>query len=342
MNVRLRDIADKLGLSHTTVSRVLNNRPNTSVSAQTRERIIFTANEMGYSSNKISRALVTGSSNLIALWAYCIHKAYYISVIQSIRELVIPLGYQTLLVETRNDPSKKPEPWNYWWPVDAVLAFDSPLCVESWVKTGNIRKAPMVSVGMGYSTLLDYVGFDLYSGAEEAVKHLVARGCRRIVYLSASVSLHPGEARYDAYLRVMQESGLQPEFIEITGEYTANERPVARRKIKDYIQLHGKPEAVFCYNDEAAIAVYRGLKDIGLRVPDDLLLVGCDGIEDGQYLDAPLSTIVYPIDQVARVAWDFLSRRMKDSSLPKQEKIFKARFEVRASSGGTFSGIQKK
>lgn len=342
MNVRLRDIADKLGLSHTTVSRVLNNRPNTNVSTKTRERIIAAANEMGYSSNKIARALVTGSSHLIALWAYCIHKAYYISVIQSIRELVIPAGYQTLLVETRNDPSKKPEPWNYWWPVDAVIAFDSPLCVESWVKNGNIPKAPLVSVGIGYSTSLDYVGFDLYSGAMEAVKHLVTKGCRRIVYISAPISLHPGEARYDAYQRVMQESGLQPEFIEVTGGYTADERPAARRKIKDYIQARGRPEAIFCNNDEVAIAVYRGLRDIGLRVPDDLLLVGCDGIEDGLYLDAPLSTIVYPFEEMAQVSWDFLSRRMNDSSLPKQGKILKARFEARASSGGPFNGMREQ
>lgn len=333
MNVRLRDIADKLGLSHTTVSRVLNNCVAAKVSNATREKIIAVANEMGYRSNNIARALVTGTSHIISLWSFNIYTSYYIGVLRKIREHVISSGYHTLLVETNNDPSIKPEPWGYWWPVDAVIAFDSPLCIKSFLETPVARKMPIVSMGGSYSSLVDYVGVDLSPGAVEAVRHLVKKGCRRIAYFATSSALRAGEARYDAYMRVMRASRLQPEFIEMSVGHGTYERPAARQRIKDYFHSHGKPEAIFCYNDDMAIAVYRGMKDVGVRVPDDVLLIGCDDIEDGRYLDAPISTITYPIDDMVKIAMDFLLRRMSDLSCPKQEKIIKSNFIARASSG---------
>jgi LacI family transcriptional regulator len=92
------------------------------------------------------------------------------------------------------------------------------------------------------------------------------------------------------------------------------------------------PEAFFCHNDDIAMGVYRGLVDLGIKIPDDSALVGCDGIEDAEYLETPLSTIVQPIAEMCRHAFQLLERRISDPTSPIQEVHLYPDFVIRQSS----------
>ncbi|HEU4752942.1 MAG TPA: substrate-binding domain-containing protein, partial [Armatimonadota bacterium] len=109
-------------------------------------------------------------------------------------------------------------------------------------------------------------------------------------------------------------------------------RAAARDAIKSYLARHSAPEAIFCMNDDMAIGCYRGLCDLGLRVPRDVALVGCDGIEHTEYLETPLTTIVQPLDDMSRAAWQLLERRLGDPGAPPQRVKLSARLAVRESS----------
>ena len=81
-----------------------------------------------------------------------------------------------------------------------------------------------------------------------------------------------------------------------------------------------------------ALGCYRGLCDLGIRVPDDILIVGCDGIEDAEYQACPITTIALPVTQMCSLAWDFLENRIKNPDLPQQEMLLKPELIIRKSS----------
>jgi LacI family transcriptional regulator len=116
----------------------------------------------------------------------------------------------------------------------------------------------------------------------------------------------------------MQRAKLKTEFIYYP--LTEQQRPITRDLIKDYIREHGRPDAIFCHSDDVALGIYRGLCDLKLRVPEDVALVGCDGIQDTEYLECPLTTLVQPVAAMCEAAWQFLVARMDRSVKVKTQK----------------------
>jgi LacI family transcriptional regulator len=102
--------------------------------------------------------------------------------------------------------------------------------------------------------------------------------------------------------------------------------------IQDYVRHQGRPEAIFCHADDAALGVYRGLCDLGVRVPEEVALVGCDGIEDTEYLECPLTTLVQPVAAMCATAWQFLQQRLEQPSISPQHAILKPKLALRESS----------
>ena len=209
--------------------------------------------------------------------------------------------------------------------VDGVLMFGGSLGGFRGMLEQNLpAKAPIVNLGLQCEGNLDFVKIDLHRAARDAIQYLVQSGRRRIAYLSLGE-----DERYQAYMEVLQEAGLQPEWIPCPEWTRAN----VRETIKRHVREHGCPEAIFCCNDEGAIAALRGLREMGRRVPEDAWLVGCDGIEDLEYLDAPISTIVSPMEDVCVTAWGFLRNRMRDPEIGQQAAEFTARFVKRPDPG---------
>ena len=162
-------------------------------------------------------------------------------------------------------------------------------------------------------------------------------GCRRIAYFAPSFDentaalAHCYRAPRDAYRTAVRKAGLEEECI-LAETY---DRAACRQTIVDYVRNRGCPDGVLCRNDEMALALYRAMCDLGIRVGRDVLVIGCDGIEDTQYLDCPLSTIALPVLQMCQLAWEFLANRMADPSLPRQHAVLEATLVLRESSRGT-------
>jgi DNA-binding LacI/PurR family transcriptional regulator len=126
---------------------------------------------------------------------------------------------------------------------------------------------------------------------------------------------------------MMAEAGRPPEILLVTHHSRAD----ARLALRKHIEARGCPDGLFCFNDDVALGASRAIRENGLRVPEDVALIGHDGIEDAEYLDCPLTTLVQPVQEMTALAWRFLRRRMDDPTLPPQQALLKTQLVVRAS-----------
>lgn len=322
MAVTIVDIAKKLNVSHATVSRVLNGRNKDFISEETRQRVLNAAMEMGYQPNRMARALATGKSNLIALSLPDLSAPFYGRIIKSFQECLKRDGFDMIPFANEGTVGLK------GWPVDGVAAFGAAGSVGPFLRDSVELSIPLVTMGPGYISDTDYVAVDLYRGSRDAVQHLVETGRKRIAFVAYRPDLPHAFSRRDAYLEVLSEAGMEPEIISVSDLG----RPGVRNDIAQYIDAHGCPDGLFCMSDDLAIGAFRALRDCELRIPEDVALVGCDGIEDTEYIDPPISTILQPVEEVCEMTWEFLRNRMRNPDIDQQTAKLEARLEVRSSS----------
>jgi len=323
--VTQEQIARKLGLSRQLVSFALAGYPQ--VSKESRERILATALKMGYRPNPHARALRRRRTGIIALWIPDQISTHYTHVARELGRLLKQSRIELIVSEVSGDDAKQ---LLTNVPVDAICAVDASKSVLAELEAQKAKAVPVVSLGTSCSRKTDSVQVDLLPGAVAVVEHLVGAGFRRIAHATFVRVDDANEGRRAGYLRAVRKAGLKPEFIYYP--LTDQQRPITRQLIRDYVREHGRPEAIFCHSDDAALGIYRGLCDIGARVPDDVALVGCDGIEDTEYLGCPLTTLVQPVAAMCATAWQFLQQRLEKPDAPLQRAVLQPVLAIRDSS----------
>jgi LacI family transcriptional regulator len=307
VSVTIRDIAKQVNLSHTTVSRALNNREAINIPTATRQRIIAAAQEMGYRPNLNARGLVTGRTNLIALQVYRLDAPFAMGVARHLQRIAWQDGYEVLVHEFMGNDM------NLRSVVDGVLLLDR--VFPSSETTPHLREgSPHVALGTFYSEAIDSVGIDLLPASLEAMQLLLCSGRKKIVCIGRwEAQLDVLDGRVNAYRQAMTDAGLLPVWIDATDDTRLH----GYEAMRDYLKVNGVPEAIFARNDELAVGCYHALRERGVHIPEDVAIIGCDGVEEVQYLAPPLTTIVQPIQTMCERGWGFLRERMTD---PKQER----------------------
>ncbi|RYX83836.1 LacI family transcriptional regulator [bacterium] len=335
MSVTLEDVAKRANLNIGSVSRILNGK-GTGYSDQTRQRVFDTANELGYRPNMLARALQTGRTNTIALCVpftgnYSPYLGYLYHCLQAPSTQYHYQLITEIIPEPTAEPLKKPQLMN--WPVDGIIcsyiADSSVNYLQSLVKRGcpivHVQQSHMAS--LEHYTNIDYVLIDLYSGAQQAIKHLLESGCHRIAFVGQQY-IYEEDIRARAYRELMSAAGKQPEHVVTEG----GTRICGYEGLKAYIQSHGCPDGIFCPNDEFAIGCYLAMQEMGIQVPNDTLLVGFDGLENARLFSCPISSVVIPVEKMCALAWEMLVERIENPSLPSRQIQLETSLEVRASS----------
>lgn len=318
-------IAKKLGISRQLVTFALAGYPQ--VSKESRERIQAMATEMGYRPNPHARALRRSKTGLIALWIPDQISTHYSHVARELGHLMKQAKHELIVSEVGVADTK--QIWSHV-PVDGICAVDASKAVQSKLKVLAAKSVPVVNLGTYGSADTDSVHVDMEAGTAEVMRHLIGAGFRRIAHATFVRKNAAGESRRIGYATAMREAGLKTEFIHYP--LSERQRPVTRQLIPDYIRHHGRPEAIFCHSDDAALGIYRGLCDAGIKVPADIALVGCDGIEDTEYLECPLTTLVQPVVEMCATAWQFLQNRLADPAIPIQHARVAPKLAIRMSS----------
>lgn len=318
-------IAEKLGISRQLVTFALAGYPQ--VAKESRERIQAAAKEMGYRPNPHARALKRQRTGIIALWVPDQISTHYTHVARELSRRVKQSKHELIISEV--GATDMDQIWSHV-PVDGIVAVDASADVQRELERLSQRSVPIVSVGTYSSLETDNVQVDLAAGTAQVMAHLLDSGFRRIAHATFQRKAIVGECRRHGYEKAMQEAGLEPEYLYYP--LTEYQRPVARQLIQAYIADHGHPEAIFCHSDDVALGIYRGLCDAGLHVPADVALVGCDGIEDTEYLETPITTIVQPVPEMCETAWEFLQNRLATPAMPLQHALLAPTLAIRPSS----------
>jgi DNA-binding LacI/PurR family transcriptional regulator len=299
----IKDVAREVGVSTATVSRALRGLPR--VSPETRERVFEVATRMGYVASPHAASLAGGQTHAVGVVVPNVTRWFFGSVVHGAEELLRQEGYDLLLYTVTGEPAARQRLFHSHLlskRVDAVMVLalrPTPEEVASLERTDS----PTVVVGgavPGWSS----VRIDDVLAAETAVRHLVELGHTRIAHLGGVPDREhagldfstPGE-RGLGYRRAMAEAGLHVEpGWEVTGDFTAHGGLTACRRL-----LAGgtRPTAIFAGSDEMAIGAQHAVREAGLRVPDDISIIGIDNHELSEYFD--LSTIAQPAPELGRL-----------------------------------------
>ncbi len=333
----IHDGARETGLSSATVARALHLHNSPNVSDKTRARVKEAARTLGYQPNLAGRSLVTGRSNTISYWALSLFSPYYTRITENICAEATRRHFH-VVINGANDPAHSlgedgagtgfGNPFGAHF--DGVIACDMAYSENNFARDLRPQSRPFVGIGLNTSPESDRVQLDVFEAGLIATRHLIESGAKRIALLSTLNELDP---RLWAYRQAMNEAGLEAFFIPIEHE----RRPDPRAGVKAFFEEcralgRALPDPIFCKNDEVAIGCCRGLFDLGLSVPDDVQLVGCDGLEDAEYAACPLSSVAFPLDEMCRIAWDFLENRLQNPGIELQSVVLQPQLIVRGSS----------
>ena len=324
--VNCYDVARMAGVSQATVSYVLTRREGKRISEETRLKVLHAADELGYHPSMAAKTLATGKTGTIALWLPLIHQSVFNHVAGGIVESARSGGLNVMIVQGQSSDSLAKigllSPTN----VDAILAHDATGLVNDILDRPQ-GSPPIVSFGPAYSDRTDHVGIDLHAGSLDAVRHLFQVGCRRVAYAGHRDNLHEEDPRFRAYLKILNEFDAQPELIPLTfGDYEAG-----YRSVKEHIKPNSYPDGLFCWNDEVAIGASSALSDLGLRVPQDVAIIGSDGIRETAFFQPSISTVAQPFSEMCDLVWAYLRRRLEEPACAIQSAVLPMKLVQRAS-----------
>lgn len=335
--MRIKDVAKIAGVSTATVSHVLNGTRY--VRDETRERVLDAIRELNYTPNAAARSLASGRSNTLGLIISDIANPFFPELVKVIQEHALERGYDVLLANTNYDPRRTVSCVEYMIERNvrgvAIMTSEMEFSLVDRLAARNVAVVflDLGPVGIHMSNL----NVDYEHGVRAGVEHLLSLGHRRIAYVSGPLRLRSAARRHDAFAEIMDRSraSLQTKPVYLEGDFTAAGGQEAARRI---LAMRTRPTAVFAANDLMAIGVLREFTSAGVRVPDDVSVIGFDDISFAELCDPSLTTIAYPRAEIGRAAVDALLDTIADESSMGRELKVSTRLVVRESTGPARAG----
>lgn len=330
MRVSIKDVARVAGVSHSTVSRALAHSPL--IPEKTRQRIERIAERLGYTPNAIARGLVTQQTCAVGVIVTSIADPFVAEIVRGIEQVAGDNGYRVVLGMSHNDPDREVNAVKALreWRVDAVIVASSrvgalyqPLLHEIGAPIVLINNQNQQKSRMIHSVIVDDV-----RGGELATQHLLSLGHRVIGHVRGPMGYRAAQNRLAGYRRALRQAGIP---YDRTLVCNGDGRVTGGEQIVQLLEHRPMPTAVFCYNDMTAIGALRALKQRGIRVPQDISLVGFDNILFAMYVDPPLTTIAQPMFEMGQSAMQMALTLIKDPRAPIEDMIIQGKLIVRES-----------
>jgi LacI family transcriptional regulator len=321
----------KLALvSIATVSRTINHIPT--VNPKMAKRVWEAIRELNYFPNTQARALVSGRSKLLGLIVSEITNPFFPELIQGFEDVAVENGYEILIGSTNYEPERMQRCIRRMVERNAegvaVMTFgiEQPLLDQL-----AERKVPLVFVDVAPNQPgISVLRVDYHHGIRQGVQHLAALGHRSIAFVTGPLRLHSAQSRLAAFKKALEECGIpvQEKYI-VEGDHTMEGGVAAAEQLMALKEL---PTAIMCSNDMLAIGVLHKLSRSGLRVPDDVSIIGFDDIHLASIMIPPLTSIQMSRADLALGAVSALRGHIEGSS-PQREYKIDTRLVVRESTG---------
>jgi LacI family transcriptional regulator len=325
----IREVAEKAGVSPTTVSHVVNHTRY--VSDEVRNRVELAMSELNYRPNALARSLRRGETLTFGLVLPDSANPFFAEIGRAIESSAFEYGYSVILCNTENDIDKE----RLYTEVLENKQVDGLIFVAS----GEDREAiseiankglPLVVVDRDMGSLeLDTVTTDNFQGGLIATQHLLSLGHRLIGCITGPSNITPSADRVTGYRLALQQAGLLvDESLLVRGDF----HPASGYQgALHLLQRHPRPTAIFACNDMMAIGAIRAASQLGLRVPGDVSIIGFDEIELGSYTNPPLTSVSQPKQEIGQLTVNLLLDRIQDPSIPPRREVLPARLVIRES-----------
>ena len=344
MSATIYDIAERAGVSTATVSRVLNDESG--VSEETRERVIEAAEALHYQPHASAQNLAREHTNQIAVVAPVVANYFYMHVMRGIQHVLADRDMD-LMVHAPANPQGRIHEQHDWEQLEAhmgralqpgrsdgILLLSMPL-TDEWAERLADTGQAVVLVDTEHPAF-ESLAVDSKHGGYEATQHLIDLGYERIAHITVEYDPPPARLRREGYLQALRDNDRPVDERLIAA---SDERPFAfseeggYRAAKALLDQDPPPDAVFAASDMQAMGAMRAAQEAGLRVPEDLALVGFDDIELSQC--AGLTTLRQPARTMGTRAAETLLRRIETpGDSPVSSTVFSAKLVVRRTCGG--------
>ncbi|WP_169952632.1 LacI family DNA-binding transcriptional regulator [Microbispora sp. H11081] len=325
----IRNVAERAGVSKSLVSLVLRGSPH--VSEHRREAVLQAARELGYRPNAVARSLVEGRTHLVGALVADLHNPFYAEFLDGLQESLHGDGLRLLIGSGRWDPAFEDE---------AVEAFLE-LRVDGLVLLGVAPSSDTLAEAAAYTPTVvvgerdvelegvDIVVDDDQLGARLAVDHLVELGHRRIAHIEGAPS-SAARCRCEGYLVAMRRHALAPYIMVEHGDFSEEG---GRRAALALLKRDPRPTAIFAANDMVAMGVLTAASELGLRVPEDISVVGYDNTHLAAVTHVSLTSVDQPRRAMGRSAAALLSDRITEPGKTARLRQVTPQLVVRRSTG---------
>lgn len=335
----LIDIAKRAGVSRSTVSRVINDDPH--VSDKTRARVLKVINEVGYVPNAAARMLRTQRTQIIGVVIpgslsdvfASDNPHYHATIIQAISEFLQQRDYAMLLWVNSMDESAE----RFYKRMLRKSVMDGLVIVSSLSNEATFvtelmsQNLPFSLMGypIDYADAINYVAIDNVAAAKNAVEHLIQKGHQRIGTITGDDHNIDSQERLEGYRLALQDAKLpyNPHLVE-HGRFNR-----IRGYEKMQLLLEQNVDAVFAASDIIAAGAIEAINDAGLRVPEDIAIIGFDDLPIAQEITPSLTTVRHPIDEKARHAVELLINKIENPDAPVESRILPTELIIRESCG---------
>lgn len=331
-HITIKDVAKKLGVSISTISRAFNNKYD--IKKETRELVLRTAEEMGYNPNPIARKLIQKHSLNIGVVVPEFTNDYFSEIIIALQEFLQPKGYQILIMQSNEDEElefKNVETLIHNM-VDGLII--APVAgnknINSYLEYHK-KGFPIVFINRVNETLpATKVIFNDFKWSFFATEHLIRQNYKKIYHLSGNKNLCITKERTKGFIKAMKKHKIPDENYKIieTGLLPKQGMDV----IEDLIFNHDIPNAIFCVNDMVALGAIKKLKDNGYRVPEDVAIVGFTETRMAELITPQLTSVKQPTFEMAKKAGELLLERILNNHTKIETVIMNGELTIRKSS----------
>jgi LacI family transcriptional regulator len=326
--ITIKDVADRAGVSITTVSHVINGTRSVSPSSQ--QRVQRAIKELNYVPSAVARSLKSARTHTIGLIVSNNCNPFFAEVVRGIEDTCYEADFNVILCNSDDSPAKRAR----YMRVLAEKQVDGLIVLGAGGEQGGADlqslNVPHVEVDrdLGDSSS-DTVRVDHEAGGRMAVDHLLGLGHRRIACLTGPLSLTPALQRLRGYWAGLHAAGVSvPDGLTRESDFTSAGGYAA---MKELLKVAPRPTAVFAGNDLAAFGVICAAVEAGLRVPEDVSVVGYDDVTLAAYMNPPLTTVAQPMHQTGQIAAQMLINRIEHPGIPVQRRLLKPSLKRRRS-----------
>jgi LacI family transcriptional regulator len=330
--ITIKDIAKELGIHHTTVSRAL--REINSVKKETRNKILEKANELGYRPNRLAQEFRNKRSNTIVIIVPVIQHSFFSEFISDFSKKANTFGFSVMVFQS--DGNLKIEKKI----IDNLLSYRISgvvASVSNETKSGEHFELlkdvmiPHVFFDRAPENIkASYVILDNFQAAYDAVKVLIDSGRKRIAFISTPDQIKVFNDRFSGYKKALEDNRM-PLYDQMV-IYEGLSMKDGFNAAQKLLALTERPDAILAIRDELAIGVIKFLKKSGMRVPDDIAVIGFDNDPMGIACEPELTTISQLIPEMAATAFDLLLSQINNNTHEMEQRILKGEIILRGSS----------